>query len=821
MRVSLSWLRSFVPVTLDSPALVELLTRAGLEVDAVHTVGVLDPRVRVGRVVARKALQNATNFVIDAGPEHRSVNVVSKAPNAERFDVGAAVAIALPGATLIDGHGDAFALVTVGSAKVYGVQSDGVLCSERELGVGDDHSGLMAFDTDAPVGTALSAVLPVPAHGEADEVLEVAILPNFARCLSMVGVAREVAALTGVEGRYDVALDELAVTPGELDAHVEATDSCRRFSTARVENVRAVPSPRWMQRRLVLAGVTVIDHLVDVTNYCMIELGQPMHGYDLARLGAPTVGLRRSRAGETARLLHQGSDEAPAALPEGTLVITAADKPVGVAGVMGGADTAIRADTTAVLLESACFDWPAVRRSSAALKIHTDASTRFARGVDPTLSGRAIQRAVQLWREWSSPDLRVTATGDWRRAPIADGVVGFTLGGIASLLGLEATRAELTEALARVDITVRDAADGGLEAVVPPGRDDVTRPCDLAEEFARVTGFDRIPETMPSEALPFHTPSRRYALREGLRDALVRGGLQELLTYSLIAPDSEALLGAEAPETPRLRVLNPINVNRTSLRRTLLAGLMETLRENHRHTPDAQVFEIGVVFLPELASPYGRGLPAEKLRVSFALLGRVDRASMHGGADRGADLFDGVAVVEHLLRALRLRGVETVADDAAPYQPGLCAALRKGARVYGRFGVLHPEVCARFDMEGRRVVAGELDLDALLDEAGTTFKTVAPPRFPSLPIDVSMFIARAVSAGDVVATAMGAGGELLKGVEVIDEFSGAQVPEGMRSLAVRLELNGGDRSLTTTEAQAVRVQVTTALTATLQAQVRE
>nr|MBK7067731.1 phenylalanine--tRNA ligase subunit beta [Deltaproteobacteria bacterium] len=821
MRVSLSWLRSLVPVSLDTPALVELLTRAGLEVDAIHTVGALDPLSRVGRVVSRKALQSATHFVIDAGPSHPAVSVVSKAPNAERFDVGATVAIALPGATIIDGHGDDFALVTVASAKVYGVQSDGVLCSERELGVGDDHTGLIALATEAPNGTALSAVLPIPDGAEADEVLEVAILPNFARCLSMVGVAREVAALTGAQGHYDVALDELDVVSGELDAQVEATDACRRFSTARVEGVRAVASPRWMQRRLALAGVAVIDHLVDVTNYCMIELGQPMHGYDLARLGASTVGVRRAREGEAARLLNRADGEPAVALPAGTLIITAGDVPVGVAGVIGGSDTAMRADTTSVLLESACFDWPSVRRSSAALKVHTDASTRFARGVDPTLSVLAIRRAVRLWREWSSPDLKVTATGDWQRAPIVPGVVKFTQQGIASVLGLEATKAELTEALARVGITVREAAGGALEAVVPPGREDVTRPCDLAEEFARVTGFDRIPETMPGEALPFHTPSRRYTLREGLRDALVRGGLQELLTYSLIAPESEALLGAEPDETPRLKVLNPINVNRTSLRRTLLAGLMETLRENHRHTPDAQVFEIGVVFLPELPSPYGRGLPAEKLRVSFALTGRIERASMHGGADRGADLFDGVAVVEHLLRALRLRGVEIVAEEAAPYQPGLCAALRKGEKHYGRFGVVHPEACARFDMEGRRVVAGELDLDALLDEAGTTFKTLAPPRFPSLPIDVSMFVGRAVSAGQVVATALGAGGALLKGVEVIDEFSGAQVPEGMRSLAIRLELNAGDRSLTAADAQAVRVLVTTALTAALAAQVRE
>ncbi len=820
MRVSLSWLRSFVPVTLDTPALIELLTRAGLEVDAVHTVGALDPLVRVGRVVSRKALPAASHFVIDAGPGYPAVSVVTKAPNAERFDVGAAVAIALPGATLIDAHGDDFALVTVGSARVYGVQSDGVLCSERELGMGDDHSGLMPIATEAPAGAPLAAVVAIPEGGEADEVLEVAILPNFARCLSMVGVAREVAALTGAHGHYDVALEELEIVPGEVNAVVEATDACRRFSTARIENVRVLPSPRWMQRRLVLAGVTLIDHLVDVTNYCMIELGQPMHGYDLAHLGAPTLGARRSRAGESARLLHQGADEAPTALPEGTLVITAADRPVAVAGVMGGADSAIRGDTTTVLLESACFDWPAVRRSSAALKIHTDASTRFARGVDPTLSVLAIRRAVKLWREWSSPDLKVTATGDWLRAPIAEGVVGFSVQGMTSLLGLETTRAEITEALARVGIEVRDGADGGLEAVVPPGREDVQRPCDLAEEFARVTGFDRIPETMPSEALPFHTPSRRYALREGLRDALVRGGLQELLTYTLITAESEALLGAEPAETPRLRVLNPINVNRTTLRRTLLAGLMETLRENHRHTPDAQVFEIGVVFLPEQTPP-GQKLPAEKLRVSFALTGRVDRASMHGGVDRSADFFDGVALVEHLLRALRLTGITLEASEGAPWQPGLCAVLRKGERVYGWFGVMHPDVCTRFDLEGSRVVAGELDLDALLDEAGTTFKTLAPPRFPSLPIDVSMFVARGVSAGQVVAAALSEGGPLLKGVEVIDEFSGAQVPEGMRSLAVRLELNAGDRSLTTTEAQAVRLLVTTALTAALQVQVRE
>lgn len=821
MRVPLSWLRSFVPVRLDTPALVELLTRAGLEVDAVHTVGALDPQVRVGRVVERKTVNNTPHLTVDAGPDNPRVSVVTKAPNAGSFDVGATVAIALPGATIIDGHGDDFALVTVATAKVYGVMSEGVLCSERELGLGTDHSGLMALRTDAPSGTALSAVVTVPADGEADEVLEVAILTNFARCLSMVGMAREVAALTHAEGRYDVALDDLDVVPGAVDALVTATDSCRRFSTARVEGVRAVASPRWMQRHLVLAGVTVIDHLVDVTNYCMIELGQPMHAYDVARLGAPTVGLRRSRAGETMRLLHQKADEAPSALPENTLVITAADRPVGVAGVMGGADSAIGKDTGTVLLESACFDWPAVRRSSAALKIHTDASTRFARGVDPTLSGRAIRRAVRLWREWSSPDLKVTATGDWQRAPITEGVVGFTLAGIAGLLGLEVKRDELTAALAQVGIAVREGSGGALEAVVPPGREDVTRPCDIAEEFARVTGFDRIPETMPSEALPFHTPSRRYALREGLRDALVRGGLQELLTYSLIAPESETLLGAEPPETPRLRVMNPINVNRTTLRRTLLAGLMETLRENHRHTPDAQVFEIGAVFIPEAPSPYGRGLPAEKLRVSFALLGRVDRASMHGGSNRDADFFDGAAVVEHLLRALRLGDVAVEAGEGAPWQPGLCATLRRGGKGYGRFGVVHPEVCARFDLEGKRVVAGELDLDALLDVAGTTFRTAAPPRFPSLPMDVSMFVEKGVSAGRVVSTAMGVGDTLLKGVTVIDEFVGAQVPDGMRSLTVRLEINAPDRSLTVADAGAVRSAVTAALTKELRAQVRE
>lgn len=820
MRVPLSWLRSFVPVSLDTPALVELLTRAGLEVDAVHTVGVLDPQVRVGRVTARKALATGTHLTVEAGPEHPSLSVVTKAPNADRFDVGSPVAVALVGATLIDGHGDDFALFTVAAAKVYGVMSEAVLCSERELGVGDDHSGLMPLATTAASGTALSAVLPVPAHGEADEVLEVAILPNFARCLSMVGMAREVAALTGATVKDDVALDELAVVPGEVDARVEATNACKRFSTARVEGVRVVPSPRWMQRQLVLAGVTVIDHLVDVTNYCMIELGQPMHGYDLARLGAPTVGLRRSRAGEAMRLLHQKADEAPAALPEGTLVITAADRPVGVAGVMGGADTAIGQDTTAVLLESACFDWPAVRRSSATLKIHTDASTRFARGVDPTLSAKAIRRAVRLWREWSSPELKVTATGDWARAPIAEGVVGFTLAGIEGLLGLPVTRAELTAALAQVGIAVREAG-GALEAVVPPGRDDVTRPCDLAEEYARVTGFDRIPETMPSEALPFHTPSRRYALREGLRDALVRGGMQELLTYSLIAPENERLLAMEPEGTPRLQVMNPINVYRTSLRRTLLAGLMETLRENHRHTPDAQVFEIGAVFLPELPSPYGRGLPAEKQRVAFALLGKAERGSMHDPRERDADFFDGAAVVEHLARALRLSGVRIEAEDVAPWQPGLCAVLRQGERSFGHFGVVHPAVCARFDLEGRRVVAGEFDLDGLLDGAGTTFKTAAPPRFPSLPMDVSMFVEKGVSAGRVVATAMGVGEALLKGVTVIDEFEGAQVPAGMRSLAVRLEINAPDRSLTVAEAGAVRAAVTAALTRELRAQVRE
>ncbi len=815
MRVPLSWLRSFVPVLPATVDLVELLTRAGLEVDAVHTVGALDPKVVVGRVVSRTATPQAAHFVVDGGPGHPALSVVSKAPNADLFDVGAAVALALPGATLVDAHAEGFATFTVASAKVYGIASDGVLCSARELGVGADHTGLHPFVTDAPAGTPIATVLPLPADAEADEVLEVAILPNFARCLSMVGMAREVAALTRADGRFDVALDPLDVVPGPIDAKVEARDACRRFCTARVEGVHVVPSPRWMQRHLALAGVTPLDLLVDVTNYCMIELGQPMHAYDPARLGADTVGVRRARAGETLRLLHQTAEEPGTALPEGTLLITANDRPVAVAGVLGGAETGVDPDTTAVLLESACFDWPAVRRSSAALKVHTDASTRFARGVDPTLAPVGIRRAVALWKQ-AFPDLRVTATGDVLRAPIVAGEVTFTLAEIEGLLGLEVGRNELVDALAIVGIAVRDGGSQGLVAEVPPGREDVTRACDLAEEFARITGFDRIPETMPAEALPFHTPSRRYATREALRDALVRGGLQELITYSLIAPDSERLLGAEADDVPRLRVLNPINVHRTTLRRTLLAGLLDTLRENHRHTPDAQVFEIGVVFLPEHTAP-GQKLPAERLRVAFALLGRADRASLHGGADRPVDFFDGAAVVEHLVRALRVSDAAVRADDGAPWQPGLSASLGS----FGHFGVVHPEVCARFDLEGRRVVAGEFDLDALLDAASATFKTVAPPRFPALPIDVSMFVPRATSAASVLAAVRGVGDARVRAVDVIDEFTGAQVPEGMRSLTVRVTLLAPDRSLTVAEAADVRVAVAARLRADVAAQVRE
>lgn len=820
MRVPLSWLRTFTPVALDVSDLAERLTMAGLEVEHVESIGAFNPSVVVGALRSRTPEGPLWKLSLDVGPDRAPVTVLSGAPGLAEMAPGTHLAVALPDAVLVTPERATFSLFTVAPARIRGHMSEAVVCSGFELGINHDHSGLYVLSASAAPGTAVRAHLTPDASWEADEVLEVAILPNFARCLSIVGMAREVAALTRTRGEFDVELAPVVIASDTLDATIEARDACKRFTSTHVKKLAVTPSPREVQRRLVLSGARPINNVVDLTNYVMFELGQPMHAYDAKRLPSERLGVRRARAGEKLHTLVQTAESPATELPEGVLLITSNDQPVAVAGVVGGTETSV-ADTTAeLLLECASFEWPAVRRAQAALKVYTDASGRFSRGVDPTLTTIATRRFLHLLRE-TSPAAEVTGTGDTVVELPEVRAIDLGLDELEATMGVTYTIEEITASLARVGIETTLSADGKtVRAKVPPVRADVTRPCDLMEEIGRLVGYDRMPETMPQEAIPTTIVDPAIELRERARDALVRWGLQEVITYTLGSAENVAKLGMEPADTPQLRVMNPVNVHRTLLRRTLLPGLLETLQMNRTHTPTAHIFEVGVVMRPE-ESPAGSPLPAEKTRAAFALTGAIERSSVHGGADRTADFFDGASVVGELLAALNVRGAEIVADEAPPWQPGLTAKVVRGDRVYGRFGVVHPSVAEAFELGAARVVAGELDLDALIAEASKTFRVVMPSRFPTIELDISMFVERRVTAGDVVRAIHGAASPLLRGVTVLDVFEGSHIPAGSYSITARVELGSFERSLAMTEAQDERAKLVTALREKLGANVRE
>ena len=829
MRVPLSWLRTLVSLDVSDEDLAEQLTVAGIEVAAIEAIGVLDPSIVVGSVVSVDKIgdRDVHKLTVDVGFE---VLLVSGAPNAATLAKGDKLAVALPGATMIDAKADTFTPIEVATRKVFGVKSGGAACSERELGISDDHSGVLVLNSDAERGTPLRELFQERAESwTADAVLALEILPNIARCQSMVGVARECSALTGgatlLKPAPAVSADASNLGSGDLGSghlgcDIAEPERCPRFSSALLENVTITESPAWLKRHLVLMGQPPINNVVDATAYVMFELGQPMHAYDADKLASHKLGVRMSRSGDALHVLTQPDDAEPMKIEEGTMLITCADEPVAVAGVVGGTATSVTGTTKTVLLEAASFELFQIRRSQRIAKVFTESSARFSRGVDGQLTMPGIARALELIRE-TSPDAKLSALSDTVMSEAQRREVKLPLAEISGAIGVDYQLDEVLGALRRVGIDAESDGDTVI-ARVGSERSDITRPCDLMEEVARLVGFDRVPETLPDEAVPPHARNFGIIMRELARDTLVQTGLREIISYTLTSRQIERDLSMDeepGDDARWLELLNPIHPDRSVTRRTLLGGLMECAKHNARFVDAIHIFEIGVVVHPERRD--GDGLPHQPQQLSFIMSGPLERRSLHGASKREADIYDGFACVDALLHALHIDGVERAEAEHGSYQPGRCARLQRGASIYGHVGELHPTVAERFDLAGRRVVIAELDLDRLIADHQRAFAAKLPSRFPGIALDVSMFLAQSVTVGDVIATAQGAASELLESVEPYDMFTGEQVPDGMKALTLRLSFNAKTRSLETGEAVTIRDNVAAALSDKLSAQIRE
>ncbi|MBC7222845.1 MAG: phenylalanine--tRNA ligase subunit beta [Anaerolineae bacterium] len=821
MRVPLSWLAEYVDLTLDVEELAERLTLAGLEVAGIERVGADWDRdkIFVGEVVAVRPHPNAdrlTLVTVRYG-EGLEKEVVTGAPNLKVGDHGQKVAFAIAGARLIDGHADDGRVLTLKPTKIRGVLSDGMVCSEKELGLGPDHSGILILPDDAPVGRPLADYL-------GDTVLDLDLTPNLARCLSMIGVAREVAALTGQRVRLPSTdwVAEGEAIAGQVEVEIDDPDLCNRYVAALIKGVQHGPSPYRIQRRLILAGMRPISVIVDITNYVMLEWGQPLHAFDYRRLRnrqgqtvdeagpdgePPVIIVRRARPGERIVTLDGVARE----LTEEMLVIADGVGPVAIAGVMGGLDTEVTEATTDILLESANFDFISNRRTAQALRLPSEASYRFGRGVPASLSLPAARRAAEMMRQLAGGTIAQGVVDNYP-VPQKQVTVHITPAEVRRILGVDLATDDIVGVLEGLEFRCQVEGDPSsdqavIHAQVPDHRLDVHIPADLIEEVARIYGYDRLPETLMADSLP---PQRRNLALEGeelVRDILAGAGLQEVITYSLTNLASVARLNPDGPAPDPegyIRLANPLTAEREFLRQTLMNGLLETAWANLRHEERVALFEVGSVYLPK----EGELLPEEPRRVGIVLAGPREPLHWQRKDVQPLDYFDLKGVVEALLGRLGVQDVDFVPTEHPTFEPGRVALLRHGDATLGVLGEVHPRVREAFDLpEDLPVALAELDLEALLALAQPVPLVEPVSRFEIATEDLAFIVAGDMPAERVRRAIVEAGGRLLRRVVLFDVYTGEPIPPGHKSLAFSLTLQADDHTLTGDEIAQVRQRI--------------
>jgi len=800
MKFPLSWLREFVAADLPSAELAHRLTMAGIETEVAERVGEDWSRVFVGQVIDLSKHERANNLSLAhvQGPDG-VVTIVTAATN---LTVGAKVPLILAGGTLGEN--------TIERRTFMDITSDGMVCSGDELGISPDKSGIYILEDDAPIGQELARYLD-------DAVLEAFVTPNRPDCLSVYGIAREVSAITGAPllpskfSRPAIQHEEPAYP---LD--VQASDLAPRYTLAMVSGLSVKPSPAWLQRRLHFSGVRPISNVVDIANYVMLEMGQPLHAFDRDKLMGGVV-VRRANPGERMATLD-GIDRE---LTTEMLVIADYEKAVGIAGVMGGLTSEVSDETTRLALESATFDQRNIRRTARDLRLSTEASRRFERGMDPALAPLASNRAVQLLGDLAG-GYPVNIVQDVYPSPEQPVVIHTSIHHISSVMGRDYSSHETIGTLESLGFSVTDS-DRSLIVTVPSHRRDVTGQHDVVEEVARITGYDSIPESLPTGSMPAPRSDTERRVQHLLKSVLVGAGSQEIISYSLVDPTSEQQANAAAawpaaPSTSSLiRVWNPMTADRSALRQSLIPSMLQTIWENLRHQDRVALFEIAKVYLPNSDI-----LPKEPIRLSLALSGKRYPSSWTL-QDSDVDFFDLKGSIEAIGRVLHVTfDYQTSAHNS--YHPGRCAQVVYRAadgteRVVGTMGQIHPVVAERFDL-AHEVYAAELDIQTLCEAAQDIPRIVAPPRFPSVELDLAIVVDDQVPEHDIEQVMLSAGGDLLASIRLFDIYRGAPVPEGSKSLAFSLTIRADDRTLTDDEATSVRGEIESRLGNAFNAQIR-
>ena len=843
MRVPISWLKDYVDIPCSVEALAEKLTFAGLEVEKIEYIGlpggelVWDKdKIFTGLLLkvdrhpnADKLLLATVAYGTHADGSPREITVVTGAPNIKPGDSGQKVVLALNGARLYDGHKEGKVLMTLKPAVLRGIKNDSMVCSEKELGMSDEHDGIIILPDEAPVGVPLQDYL-------GDAVLEIAILPNTARCASIIGIAREVAALTGQTVRYpDLSYTEGSKTVSDL-ASIKINDAKLnpRFTAGVIEGIRLGPSPYWMQRRLNLMGQRPISNVVDISNYVMFEWGQPTHTFDFGLI------QKNGKAFVQTRLAHEGEklttlDNRQRDLLPSDIVVADENKAIGLAAVMGGANTEVNDATQTVLLEVAAWHQTSVRRTARHHDLHSEASYRFARGVHPEVTISALKRGLQLMQRHCGGTI---AQGiiDIYPNPRVEPVIMFDTTECKRILGIEIPINDIVSILQSLEFKIEDTSTNSsfsilnskfLQVTPPPHRLDVETGYDLVEEVGRIYSYQRVPSSILSDEVPPAQPNPQVVFEERVKDVLVEAGLTEIVTYRFTTPQQEARTyapGTPPDDKPYITLINPIAPDRSAMRHSLVAGALETMSANLRHHNRVTLFEVGAVYLP--SEENNAVLPNEQPRLAIAMSGSREARMWRDGDSAVMDFYELKGVIEALLGGLYVLDNTSFEPVSHPsYYPGRAAAIvlkkpRGEAQRIGIFGELHPLVAAEWGLDKQPVLLADLDLWALRDFSAPRVTAQDILTFPASYEDLAVVVNEDVPAAQVEQTIRRAGGNLLRNVSLFDVYHGEQLGNGKKSLAYALTYQAEDRTLTNADIEKPRNKIIRALESQLGGAIR-
>jgi phenylalanyl-tRNA synthetase beta chain len=789
MLVSLKWLREYVDVDVPATELAERLTMAGLEVDALNETGPSLRDVRVARILSLKPHPNADHLSLcEVTTGESTYPVVCGAKN---ICVGNTVPLALVGATL---PGD----FVIRSSRIRGEVSEGMLCSEEELGIGAAASGIMILPSDLPLGAELGDVLNLQ-----DTVLDIGVTPNRADCLSIVGVAREWAAIAGKKLRYPAV--DLIENDEDIRKITSVTildpDLCPRYTARIIKNVRIGPSPLWIRQRLEAVGLRPINNIVDVTNFVMIELGQPLHAFDFRFLEEGRIVVRRSREGEPFVSL----DGKERILGADMLLICDGVKPVAIGGVMGGLNSEIQPETEVILLESAYFNPSSIRKTSRELGMGTDAAFRFERGIDPEGVIRALNRAASLIAEISGGTICGGVIDQYPQKVRTSRRIPLRYSRVNDILGIAVPAEEIIHILESLEMTVEPVDEGRIEVTPPTCRVDIAREIDLIEEIIRLYGYDRVPATLPRVSAIAGISGGKTSVERHLREMMTGAGYSEVINYSFISPDAaDQLRLAEADERrSHVRIQNPLTEEQAVLRTTMTYSLLINAKRNADCGRfDLKIFELGKTFIRR-----GEGeLPLEQNRLACLITGLRYDDRWHSRHLR-ADFYDLKGCIESILGGLCIPAPSFRSGiGEVILHPGKSCGIFSGEEQIGFLGEIHPDLLACLDLTGP-ILVSELDLDFLAANFSvkTPFRSI--PRFPSSSRDVAFLVSREKEARDVLLPAEDFHEELLEKVQIFDVYEGENIPTGMKSLGVRFSYRHMDRTLTEDEVNEVHARI--------------